>query len=461
VRVELINPNNPTNAANVPFLQKGLFSWKAKAYSPPLNLCMIAAYTPEDIEISITDECAQPIAFNKDVDLVGLTAYTNTAPRAYQIADAFRQRNVPVVMGGIHASTLPEEALEHCDSVVVGEAEGAWQRVIEDFRGGHLERIYRNDQLVSLEGLPRPRRDLLNPDDYVTINTVQTTRGCPHNCSFCSVTRFNGRTYRFRPIHEVAEEIASLPSQNVFIIDDNIFSNRGRTRSLFEALTPMGIRWGSQCTISIARDPEMLELAARSGCIGLAIGLESFCRESLEGAHKRFNDPDRFYQDIEVIKGFGIFIWGSFVLGFDEDDEASLEKTITMARSSKLDFACFNFLTPLPGTAVHDRFKGDNRLASKNWDEYNMANLVFQPRKVTGQVLEQKVRKAWLEFYSLKAVVHRLGPSLDKIRFFVWLVNLALCFYTRKKLKWNWKYRPGHGLASESMPSSKNPQFLK
>jgi radical SAM superfamily enzyme YgiQ (UPF0313 family) len=285
MKIELINPNNPTNAANVPFLQKGLLSWRAKAYSPPLNLCMIAAYTPQDVEVSITDECVTPVDFNKDVDLAGLTAYTNTAPRAYQIADAFRQRNVPVVMGGIHASSLPEEALEHCDSLVVGEAEGSWQRVIEDFHEGHLERIYRNAQLVSLEGLPRPRRDLLLPNDYVTINTVQTTRGCPHNCTFCSVTRFNGNTYRFRPIYEVVEEIESLPSKNVFIIDDNIFSHRERTRKLLEAFMSIGIRWGSQCTISIARDPAMLELATKSGCIGLAIGLESFCKESLEAAH--------------------------------------------------------------------------------------------------------------------------------------------------------------------------------
>jgi len=436
VRVELINPNNSTNAANIPFLQKGLLSWKAKAYSPPLGLCMIAAYTPDDIEVQITDECVKPIDFDKDIDLVGLTAYTNNALRAYEIADVFRQRGVPVVMGGVHASTLPEEALEHCDSIVIGEAEGAWQRLISDFSHGQLERVYKNDQLVSLEDLPIPRRELLLSDDYVTINTIQTTRGCPHNCSFCSVTRFNGRTYRFRPIHEVVKEIESLFSSNVFIIDDNIFSNRARTQKLFNALIPLGIRWGSQCTISIASNPEMLELAARSGCIGLAIGLESFCKESLEAAHKRFNDPDQFYRDIELIKSYGIFVWGSFVLGFDEDDENSLENTIKMAKASKLDFACFNFLTPLPGTIVYDKLEKEGRLGSKNWADYNMANLVFRPIRVTSEVLEEKVRKAWLEFYSIKAIFKRLGFSLGKVRFFVWLVNFALCFYTRKKLKW-------------------------
>jgi len=352
VRIELINPNNPTNAANIPFLQKGLLSRTAKAYSPPLNLSMIAAYTPPNIDVSITDECVSPIDFDKDVDLVGLTAYTNSAFRAYEIADAFRRRGVTVVMGGVHVSNLPGEALEHCDAVVVGEAEGAWEQLMLDFSRSQLKRVYQNDHLASLEGLPVPRRDLLTPDDYVTINTVQSTRGCPHNCSFCSVTRFNGRTYRFRPIPDVIREIETLPSRNVFIVDDNIMSNRLRTRKLFEALTPLGLRWGSQCTVSIARDPEILELAARSGCIGLAIGFESFCKESLKGAHKRFNSPDQYYEDIETIKSYGILVWGSFVLGFDEDDEANLEKTVWSAKRSKLDFACFNFLTPLPGTDV-------------------------------------------------------------------------------------------------------------
>jgi radical SAM superfamily enzyme YgiQ (UPF0313 family) len=436
MKIDLISPNNAKNAANIPFLQKGLLSWNAKAYSPPLNLCMVAAYTPRDIEVSITDECVKPIDFEQDVDLVGITAYTNSALRAYEIADAFRRRNVPVVMGGTHVSNLPEEALQHCDAVVVGEAEGIWQRLISDFSHGRVERMYQNSCLASLEGLPMPRRELLVPDTYVTINTVQTTRGCPHNCSFCSVTRFNGRTYRFRPIHEVIQEIESLPSRNVFIIDDNIFSQRGRTRRLFEAMMPLGVRWGSQCTISIAHDPAILELAARSGCTGLAIGFESFCKESLEGAHKRLNDPEHFYRDIDTIKSHGILIWGSFVLGFDQDNEERLEKTVQMAKRSRLDFACFNFLTPLPGTMVHDQFDREGRLVSKTWADYNMANLLFRPARVTGKVLEEKVRKAWLEFYSLKADISRLGLPFGKARFFIWLLNLALCFYTRKKLKW-------------------------
>ena len=215
-------------------------------------------------------------------------------------------------------------------------------------------------------------------------------------------------------------EIQSLPSRNVFIIDDNIVSHRGRTQRLFEALAPLRIRQGNQCTISIARDPEILELAVQSGCVGLAIGFESFCKESLEGAHKRFNHPERFYGDIETIKRYGILIWGSFVLGFDEDNEQSLENTIQMAKPSKLDFACFNFLTPLPGTTVHDKFTEEGRLVHKNWADYNMANLIFRPARVTGSVLEKSVRKAWLEFYSLAdtSLLYSCLPEPSRLPYF-------------------------------------------
>jgi radical SAM superfamily enzyme YgiQ (UPF0313 family) len=252
MRIELINPNNSFNAANIRFLQKGLFnSLKAKAYSPSLNLCMIAAYTPRDIEVSITDECVSAIDFNKKVDLVGITCLTATAPRAYEIADAFRERGVKVVMGGIHVSTLPDEALQHCDSVVIGEAEGLWEKVIQDFRRERLKSKYQNGSFVDLRGLPIPRRDLLDPKDYVTVNTVQTTRGCPFNCSFCSVKLFNGGRYRFRPIEDVVEEIKTLPSKNVFFVDDTILSRRERTKKLFKALIPLKIRWGSQPSSSL------------------------------------------------------------------------------------------------------------------------------------------------------------------------------------------------------------------
>jgi radical SAM superfamily enzyme YgiQ (UPF0313 family) len=435
MRIELINPNNPINAANVPFLQKGLFSsLKAKAYSPPLNLCMIAAYTPDDIEVSITDECVNSLDFDKTVDLVGITCLTATSARAYEIADAFRERGVKVVMGGIHVSSLPDEALQHCDSLVIGEAEGIWDQVVQDFRCGRLTRRYRNANFVDLRGLPLPRRDLLNPGDYVTINTVQTTRGCPFNCSFCSVKLFNGGTYRFRPIEDVVEEIKSLPSRNVFFVDDTILTQKERTKELIKALIPLKIRWGSQSTILIAQDDELLEMAAESGCLGFAIGFESFWPNTLDEMGKSFNKPEHFHKLIKKIKSHGMIVWGSFVLGFDRDDEESVHYTIEMARNSKLDFACFNFLTPLPGTEVYHQLVREERLTDSNWGDYNMANLVFKPRKMSGKALEREMRNAWLDFYSLKAIYKRLGFRWKKFHPFIWLINLALFYYTRKKI---------------------------
>jgi radical SAM superfamily enzyme YgiQ (UPF0313 family) len=436
MRIELINPNNSFNAANVPFLQKGLFnSLKAKAYSPPLNLCMIAAYTQRDIEVSITDECVSAIDFGKKVDLVGITCLTTTAPRAYEIADTFRERGVKVVMGGIHVSTLPDEASQHCDSVVIGEAEGLWEEVIQDFRCERLKSRYQNGSFVDLRGLPLPRRDLLNPKDYVTINTVQTTRGCPFNCSFCSVKLFNGGRYRFRPVEDVVEEIKTLPSKNVFFVDDTILSQRERSKKLFKALIPLRIRWGSQSTILIAEDDELLELAAKSGCLGFAIGLESFSRNTLDEMGKNFNKPEYFHRLIRKIKSYGMIVWGSFVLGFDRDDEGSIRHTIEMARNSKLDFACFNFLTPLPGTEVYQQLVREKRLSNRNWADYNMANLVFEPTRMSGETLEREMRNAWLDFYSLKAICKRLGFRWKKFHPFIWLINLALFYYTHKKIR--------------------------
>lgn len=435
MRIELINPNNPVNAANVPFLQKGIFnSLKAKAYSPPLNLCMIAAYTPRDINVAITDECVNPIDFDKKVDMAGITCLTTTAPRAYDIADAFRERGAKVVMGGIHVSTLPDEALRHCDSVVIGEAEGVWERLIGDFKSGRPKRKYQNAHFVDLGSLPLPRRDLLDPEDYVTVNTVQTTRGCPFNCRFCSVKLFNGGTYRFRPIEDVVLEIRSLPSRNVFFVDDTILTRRERTKELLKALIPLKIRWGSQSTILIAEDDELLELAAESGCVGFAIGFESFSPNTLDEMGKNFNKPEYFYKLIQKIKSRGMIVWGSFVLGFDRDDERSIHHTTQMARSSKLDFACFNFLTPLPGTEVFHQLVREGRLTDSNWADYNMANLVFTPAKMSAGTLEREMKNAWLDFYSLNAIVKRLGFRWKKFHPFIWVINLVLFYYTRKRI---------------------------
>jgi len=255
--------------------------------APPLNLATVAALTPPEIEVSITDENLLPIDFDRAVDLVGITAVTPTAFRAYDIADAFRDRGRKVVLGGIHPTMLPEEASQHADSVVIGEAEGIWHSLIEDFKAGELKSVYRNRIRPSLGALPWPRRDLFAKKGYVFRNTMSTSRGCPFACSFCSVTSFFGHTYRTRPIDEIVQEIDSFDNRRpIFFVDDNIAGNPRRTKQLFSALLPYSIKWVGQASLTIAEDAELLKLAAASGCVGLFIGFDSIYPASLASVGK-------------------------------------------------------------------------------------------------------------------------------------------------------------------------------
>lgn len=435
MKLLLINPNNPANAINVPFLKKGLYFTKANAIAPPLNLCMVAGSTPPEIDIEIMDECTGPIDFERRADLVAITAITTTVARGYEIADFYRRKGVPVVMGGIHVSFMPQEALEHCDSVVVGEAEAVWPSVIGDFQSGKLKPIYRNGELIELKRLPLPRRDLLRRDAYVAPSTMQTARGCPFNCHFCSVTAFNGGGYRFRPTEEVVEEIKTLPTRNIFIVDDNIITKRQRTKELLEALIPLRVRWGSQATITIADDDELLDLARRSGCVGLAIGIETFSAKSLKEARKPINRPAHYAEQLKKLRKKGLMVWGSFVLGFDEDDAESLALTLKLASSAKLDFACFNLLTPLPGTDIQRKLMAENRIKSFHWPDYQMSNLVFKPKQVEAKFLENFLRRAWREFYSIRSIIVRQRLSIRKYSWFIWSVNLAIRQCAKKMIK--------------------------
>jgi radical SAM superfamily enzyme YgiQ (UPF0313 family) len=242
-------------------------SKRKKALLPPLGLAMVAAVTPPDIEITLIDENVTVIDFEEHFDLVGITVLTVTAPRAYEIADAYRGRRVKVVLGGIHPSVLPEEAGHHADTKVIGEAEGVWPALIEDFRENKLKTVYQHSERPALVGLPLPRRDLFARHGYQFRNTLSTTRGCPYSCAFCTVTSFFGHTYRNRPVAEIRREIESLgKSKFIVFLDDNIVGNPRFAKELFRALIPYNIKWVAQASVTIAKDEELLKLAADSGC---------------------------------------------------------------------------------------------------------------------------------------------------------------------------------------------------
>ncbi|GAG81765.1 unnamed protein product, partial [marine sediment metagenome] len=236
---------------------------------PPLNLLYVAALTPKDVEITLVDEHVDRIDFEEEVDLVGITSLTATAPRGYEIADEFRKRGVKVVLGGIHSSALPQEAIQHADSVVIGEAENLWPEVIEDFKKKRLKKFYQSSQKPSLENLPLPRRDLLQGKRYLTKNFIMTTRGCPFDCDFCSVTRFFGKRHRFRPVGDVIKEIESLKGNFTVFADDNVIAHKKYAKELFKALIPCKKRWFSQADLTMAQDEELLKLAVQSGCEGV------------------------------------------------------------------------------------------------------------------------------------------------------------------------------------------------
>ncbi len=407
-----------------------------KVLCPPLGLAMVAALTPPEVEVSLTDENVTGIDFQQETDLVGITALTGTAQRAYEIADTFRARGVKVILGGIHPSVLPEEASQHADAVVIGEAEGIWSNLIEDFKANKLQRVYRQCELPSLLGLPIPRRDLFTEAAYFLRHTISTTRGCPYSCSFCSVTSFFGYTYRCRPVEEVLKELETFNERKLIgFVDDNIVGNPKFAKELFRALVPYKIKWVGQASVTIGRDDELLKLAAASGCQGLLIGFESLSPANVAAVGKRINVVDEYENVIRKIHSHGIAIHGFFIFGFDEDDEDIFKRTVRFAQKMRLETAQFNCLVPYPGTALCESLEKAGRIVTKDWSQYGY-NLVFEPKPMSREMLQKGSDWAWREFYSIPSIWRRLRVARRNLRL-LWALNLDYRTHWQEKLRAN------------------------
>jgi len=405
-----------------------------KALCPPLGLAMVAALTPPEVEVSLTDENVTVVDFQKETDLVGITALTITAQRAYEIADTFRARGVKVILGGIHPSTLPEEASQHADAVVIGEAEGIWPNLLEDFRTNKLQRVYRQRERPSLLKLPIPRRDLFAKGVYYVTNIISTTRGCPYSCSFCSVTSFLGHTYRCRPVEEVLKEIETLNQRKLVVfVDDNIVGNPKFAKKLFRALVPYKIKWLAQASVTIARDDELLKLAAASGCQALLIGFETLSPANLVAVGKRVNVVDEYPTVIRKIHSHGIAIHGFFILGLDEDNEDVFERTVRFAQKMRLESAQFAWPVPYPGTALYESLDKAGRIVTKDWSQYE-SNLVFKPKLMSREVLQKGRDWIWCEFYSLPSIWRRVRLARRNL-VSIWAVNLHYRAFWRRKFR--------------------------
>lgn len=378
---------------------------------PRLSLPLLASLTPPEIQVEIIDEHFEDIPFDAPADLIGIGFMTLHAPRAYQIGDEFRKRGKKVVMGGIHASTLPEEALEHADAVVVGEAEGIWPQVLEEFRNGKMGGIYRSPQFPSLKGLPLPRYDLLKRDRYRLFKfnfPIQAGRGCPYNCEFCSVTKFFGSQYRWRPVEEVVREVQQSKLKKIFFVDDNIISNRAYARELFKALIPLKLRWAGQASINVARDDELLKLAAESGCGLLCIGVESITTSNLAGLGKTMFKSEEISELFSKIRKRGILIRASIIFGLDNDDPDVFRRTAEFLIREKVAYADFYILTPLPGTECRRKLNEQGRILDFDWSHYDGLHAVIQPRKMGVEQLRKGLWDAYSEFYAFPNIFKRI-----------------------------------------------------
>lgn len=396
------------------------------------GLQLLAALTPKRHSIKVVDETiGEKVDFDYPAGLVGITAMTTQASRAYKIADEFRRRGKKVVMGGFHPSIRPEEALLHCDAVCVGEGELVWGQMLTDAENNALKPIYQADRLVDFSEVPWPDRTVVRDKKGMLKNFIQTSRGCPFHCSFCTVIKFFGETYRLRPIDDIVNEIRWLKKSGqlkrnfVFFSDDNICGNPERAKELFKALIPLNIRWGSQCSISVARDEELLSLARQSGCKALAIGLESVSESSLAAANKNICLAGDYKKAIALIHKYKIAVFGLFIFGFDTDDESVFEDTLSFVHENHLEYAMFSILTPLPGTGFYTEFKRDGRLLHEDWAKYDFQNVVFEPKNMSARTLQLGRYDSAKKIHTLSSVFRRILGARTNI-FFPLLFNLSL-----------------------------------
>jgi radical SAM superfamily enzyme YgiQ (UPF0313 family) len=388
------------------------------AHLRSLAIATLAALTPDDVELSLLDDIVRKIDPATDIDpnadLAALTVSTKTAVRAYELAAAYRQRGVKVVMGGIHPTAMPEEALEHADCVVIGEAEGLWEQVIADARAGTLQRIYRQAKRPDFRTPPWPKRSIFPRRGYVPVQSIQASRGCPFTCEFCSVAPFFGRTTRLRDPKDVAREITSLGRSWIMFADDNILGHGAHSRALFRELMPLKLTWFGQASLQGMQDSESLRLMAASGCRAVFVGFETVNRATLVACGKRQNQPQQYLDTVKRLHDHGIAVWAAFVFGFDEDTLEVFETTAEFATKAGVLMASFSVLTPYPGTPLYARLKQERRLPDEQWwlREQRDGFPVFLPKHMSPEQLFEGWQLAWKLFYSGSSVLHRLPPAL-------------------------------------------------
>ena len=421
MKIALIIPRNSCaeekSFYDLKFISTFLLSKKSFSYL--LAVPVLMALTPPEHEVRVFDENIEDIDYDWAPDLAGITVRTMFAKRAYRISEDFRKRGVRTVLGGIHPSMCPEEALEYGDAVVIGEAEEIWHTVLLDAQNDNLKRIYKAEKTVDLTAFPVPDRSILADDRYLA-NIVQTTKGCPFHCEFCSVHAYDGQRIRNKTIPQVLEEIgevggsgARYKKKSIFFADDNIIANKKFARELFIALKPYKINWSCQASINIAREDGLLALMKESGCGAILIGLESISEKNLSRMDKEINRKHDFVQAIQKIQSCGILVQGSFILGYDFDTHTSFDELIDFTDEARLLMPLINILTPFPGTKLFTRLEEEGRITHRDWSKYDAKHVVFSPSLLTPEELYEGHRKVIRHIYSFDSIYKKLNYYWD------------------------------------------------
>lgn len=380
--------------------------WVRRFQLPSLSLKQVAAATPAEWDIVLADELHEEIHFDGSFELVGITAMTHQAVRAYEVADRFRALGVPVVLGGMHPTVLPDEALEHADAVVIGEAEPVWAGLLGDLRNGSLKRCYSSVPDGDRLTIPWSRRDILAGKKYLTTQTLQASRGCPYNCEFCTVTPYFGRSFRYRDPADILAEMRTFDGKLTVILDDNILGDPARAKPILKGMAGMGLSWGGQANLRFAEDPELVDLLAKSGCIGIFVGLES-----VAGSHANHPKTGSRYSQADLIKRVrdtGVVLEASMIFGFDDHDESVFETTVRYMEECRPSIPTFHILTPYPGTALFSRFDSQGRILHKEWQRYDHNQVVFRPKLMSPEKLYQGWFEARREVYRWPSIFSRV-----------------------------------------------------
>jgi radical SAM superfamily enzyme YgiQ (UPF0313 family) len=416
MRIYLISP---THYAADGTLVKSRHYWTSA-----LTLPYLKALTPPPHEVRFVDEIMGDVDLNADCDLVGITTMGPQIRRGYELGDWFRRRGKRVVMGGQWVSLNPEQALEHCDAVVRGEAEYVWADLLSDFENGRNRIVYQADRWHDLRNLPKidyTSLPLLLPDRFRRSAfyrwyfhwPILASRGCPHACDFCSIQTYYGRSYRNRPVEDVLDDfltVKRLGGNRVLVLDDNPIGNVAHAKELFRALAPLHMQWATQCTINIARNEELLALAARAGLRTLTIGFESLSKNKLKQHGKAFNAPEQYAEDIRRIRAHGIQIIALFMVGLDGDGEESFDEIFQFLIRNRIAFLKLFTPCPFPGTKYFEDMERAGRLLTRDWNEYDYGNTVVRPAGMTPEAMLEGFTRLYRRFYSLPSIARRFFP---------------------------------------------------